>query len=559
MNYKEKYTQWINSDHIDQETKIELQKIDNEKEIEDRFYKDLEFGTGGLRGIIGAGTNRINKYTIRRATQGLANHLLKNSQKTGVAIAYDSRHKSQEFAYQAAAVLSANNIKAYVFETLSPTPELSFAVRHLNCAGGIVITASHNPAEYNGYKVYGEDGGQIVTEIADKIIHEIAQIKDDGQIKYIDEKISIANGMIEIIGEEVDKAYIEKVKTLSLREDVDKDIKIIYTPLHGTGNIPVRRVLAELDYKNVVVVPEQELPDSEFSTVKSPNPEEHAAFTLALELAEKEGADILLGTDPDCDRIGAVVKNNKGAYQVLTGNQTGALLIEYTLKAMKEKNTLPKNPLIIKTIVTSKMGEKIAKAYGVDTLDTLTGFKFIGEKIKEFEETKEKQFIFGYEESYGYLAGTFVRDKDAVIAAMLICEMAAYYKSKGMTLYDALLNLYKEYGYFKEDLVSITLKGKEGIEKINKIIESLRKNPPKVIAGKEIKIFRDYNASESSDLPKSNVLHFTFTDNSWFCVRPSGTEPKIKIYFSIIGETLEDANQKLKNIKDAVMEIINIC
>lgn len=574
MTYMNQYLKWLNDPYFDQETKNELKSIENNsQEIEDRFYKDLEFGTGGLRGVIGAGTNRMNVYTVRRATQGFANYLLKqveDAKEKGVVIAYDSRHKSPQFAQEAALVLNANGIKAYVFESLRTTPELSFAVRYLGCAGGIVITASHNPPAYNGYKVYGEDGGQIVPHLAEKIIAEIQQIEDYSQVGYVEKEEALSTGMLQIIGEDVDKEYIEEVKKLALRKDViqsvGKDMKVIYTPLHGTGNMPVRRVLKELGFENVMVVPQQELPDANFSTVKSPNPEEHEAFTLALELADKISAELILGTDPDCDRVGVVVKNKEGDYQVLTGNQTGALLVDYVLSAMKEQKTLPANGVVIKTIVTSELGAKIAQSFGMDTLDTLTGFKFIGEKIHQFEENKEKQFLFGYEESYGYLAGTFVRDKDAVIASMLICEMAAYYKSKDMTLYDALINLYEKYGYYKEDLLSITLQGKAGIEKIQSILNHFRGQPPKAIAGKSIKIVRDYKTGGGRNLmtdeevaltlPASNVLHFTMEDDSWFCVRPSGTEPKVKIYFSVVGGSLSDAENQLNHFKEGVMEII---
>ncbi|WZL73655.1 phospho-sugar mutase [Clostridiaceae bacterium 35-E11] len=575
MTYMKQYLTWLNNPYFDQETKDELKSIENHpKEIEERFYKDLEFGTGGLRGVIGAGTNRMNIYTVRRATQGFANYLLKQvtqAKEKGVAIAYDSRHKSPEFAQEAALVLNANGIKAYVFESLRTTPELSFAVRHLGCAGGIVITASHNPPAYNGYKVYGEDGGQIVPHLAEKIIEEIQQIEDYSQVGYVEKEAALSTGMLHMIGEDVDKKYIEAVKELALRKEiiqsVGKDMKVVYTPLHGTGNMPVRRVLKELGFQNVMVVPEQELPDANFSTVKSPNPEEHEAFTLALDLADKINAEVILGTDPDCDRVGVVVKNKEGIYQVLTGNQTGALLVDYVLSAMQEQNILPSNGVVIKTIVTSEMGAQIAKAFGMDTLDTLTGFKFIGEKIQQFEKSQEKQFLFGYEESYGYLAGTFVRDKDAVIASMLICEMAAYYKSKDMTLYDALINLYKKYGYYKEDLVSITLQGKEGIEKIQGILDHFRAQPPKTIGGKTIRILRDYKTGKVQNLmtdeigtltlPASNVLHFTMEDGSWFCVRPSGTEPKVKLYFSVVGSNLADSENQLNAFKEGVMEIIH--
>ncbi|MCT4593807.1 MAG: phospho-sugar mutase [Anaeromicrobium sp.] len=563
MDYLDKYKGWLNSTSIDEETTNELKNITDDKEIEDRFYKDLEFGTGGLRGIIGAGTNRMNKYTVRRATQGLANYLLKRKDNNKVVIAYDSRHMSPDFAYEAACVLAANNIKAYVFESLRTTPELSFAVRHLNCNGGIVLTASHNPKEYNGYKVYGSDGCQLVPHEAKIVIDEVNKVDDYEKVKYIDKEESKTKGLLEVIGSEIDKVYIDKVKELSLRENVDKDIKIVYTPLHGTGNMPVRRVLDELGYENVYVVKEQELPDPNFSTVVSPNPEERAAFELAIKLGEEVHADLLLGTDPDCDRVGAVVKDNRGEYKILNGNQTGALLIDYILTSLKEKDELPSNGVLIKTIVTSKMGEKIGEAFDISTIDTLTGFKFIGEKIGEFEENNSKEFLFGYEESYGYLAGTFVRDKDAVIASMLICEMAAYYKTKGMNLYDALVNLYEKYGYFKEDLVSIKMAGKEGMEKIASIIEEFRSNPPKIIDNRRIKTFADYKTSKKINLidsleseillPESNVLHFTLEDESWFCVRPSGTEPKIKIYFSVCGKTQKEADKKLEGMKKEVM------
>ncbi|PAB58261.1 phospho-sugar mutase [Anaeromicrobium sediminis] len=566
MTYLDTYNEWLNSTYIDKETKNELKNITEDKEIEDRFYKDLEFGTGGLRGIIGAGTNRMNKYTVRCATQGLANYLLKTKDNNKVAIAYDSRHMSPEFAYEAACVLAANNIKAYVFESLRTTPELSFAVKHLNCDGGIVLTASHNPKEYNGYKVYGSDGCQLVPYEAKIVIDEVNKVDDYEKVNYIGEQEAKDKGLLEVIGSEIDKVYIDKVKELSLRENVDKDIKIVYTPLHGTGNMAVRRVLDELGYENVYVVKEQELPDPNFSTVVSPNPEERAAFELAIKLGEEVDADLLLGTDPDCDRVGAVVKDNTGQYKILNGNQTGALLIDYILTSLKENDKLPSNGVLIKTIVTSKMGEKIGEAFGIDTIDTLTGFKFIGEKIGEFEKNNTKDFLFGYEESYGYLAGTFVRDKDAVIASMLICEMAAYYKAKGMNLYDALNSLYEKYGYYKEDLVSITMAGKEGMEKISSIIEEFRSNPPKVIDNKNVKIFADYKTSKKINLldgseskillPESNVLHFTLEDDSWFCVRPSGTEPKIKIYFSVCGKNQEEADEKSEGIKNEVMERI---
>ncbi len=571
MDYMERYNEWLNNPYFDEETKEELLSIKNdEKEIEDRFFKELEFGTGGLRGVIGAGTNRMNKYIVRKATQGLANYILNSVDKAkekGVVIAFDSRYRSPEFAKEAALVMNGNEIKAYLFESLRTTPELSFAVRELGCAAGIVITASHNPPEYNGYKVYGEDGGQLVPRYANKVIEEIRKIDDFSKVKYIEEAEALNKGLLNIIGEEIDKKYIDSVKSLSLRKDLVKemkDFKIVYTPLHGTGAMPVKRVLKEIGFENVIVVPEQEVPDSNFSTVKSPNPEEHDAFELAISLAEKENADVIIGTDPDCDRVGVVIKDKDGVYQVLTGNQTGALLVDYILSSME---TIPENSVIIKTIVTSELGKAVAEHYGVETIDTLTGFKFIGEKIKEFEEKGDKNFLFGYEESYGYLAGTFVRDKDGVVSAMLIAEMAAYYKSKGMSLLDALKGIYKKFGYYKEDLKSIKLEGKEGIEKIGRIMEQLRNNPPLEIGELKVEVLRDYlerkaryilkDREEPVSLPKSNVLHFTLDDGSWFAVRPSGTEPKIKIYFSAVAEWEKEAQLKLKMIKDFVLNKID--
>lgn len=571
MNYMEKYDEWINSSYFDEATKKELLSIKNDKEeIEDRFFRELEFGTGGLRGIIGAGTNRMNKYNVRKTTQGLANYILKNvddAKEKGVVIAYDSRYKSPEFAREAALVLNGNGIKSYVFESLRTTPELSFAVRELKSAAGIVITASHNPKEYNGYKVYGEDGAQLVPRFANVIIDEIRKINDFSEVKYLDERKALDKGLLKIIGKEIDDKYIEKVKSLSIRKDVIKkirDFKIVYTPLHGTGAMPIKRVLNEIGFKNLIVVPEQEVADSKFSTVKYPNPEEYNAFELAIKLADKEKADIIIGTDPDCDRVGVVVKDNGGKYQVLTGNQTGALLIDYILASMKN---VPENSVIIKTIVTSELGAAIAEKYGLETLNTLTGFKFIGEKIKEFEERQDKNFIFGYEESYGYLAGTFVRDKDGVISSMLIAEMAAYYKSRNMNLLDVLRELYREYGYYKEDLKSITLKGKEGLEKIVRIMDSLRNKPPLAIEDLRVKIIRDYkegkarnifsNTESFLDLEKSNVLHFTLEDDSWFAVRPSGTEPKIKIYFSVVSRDEKKSIEKLNMLETFILKKIN--
>lgn len=579
------YNKWLNEPFFDEQTKKELELIkDNEKEIEDRFYKELEFGTAGLRGVIGAGTNRMNIYTVRKASQGLADYIKNNGElrteneglKEGFkcVIAYDSRRMSVEFAKTAALVLAANGITAYLFEGLRPTPELSFAVRYLKANAGIVITASHNPKEYNGYKVYWEDGAQIATEIAEGITKAISEVKDYSTINIMDEDVAIDKGLLIYLAEKIDDAYIEEVKKQSLREGIVKrvsdDFKVVFTPLHGTGNIPVRRVLGEIGFKNVFVVPEQERPDSEFSTVKYPNPEDKSAFKLAIELAREKDAHIIIGTDPDCDRVGAVVKDSSGEYIVLTGNQTGALLVNYILEGLKEKNELALNGVIIKTIVTSEMGANIAKHYGIESLNVLTGFKYIGEKIKEFEESKEKTFLFGYEESYGYLAGTYARDKDAVVASMLICEMAAYYYSKGMSLYDALIELYERHGYFLEDLRSITVTGKEGLEKIQYIMDYFRSNRLDSIANKKVLCLEDYHiqkrsyinetkAAEDIELPKSNVLKFILQDATWICLRPSGTEPKLKIYCGVKGNSLENSKEELMKainwMEDKIKEI----
>jgi len=574
MDYKERYRQWMESPIIDEATKEELKSIaDDKKELEDRFYKDLEFGTGGLRGVIGAGSNRMNKYTVGKATQGLANYIVKQGKEAmerGVVIAYDSRRMSREFAMEAALVLNANGIKAYIYSELQPTPVLSFSVRELGATAGIVITASHNPPQYNGYKVYWSDGGQIPPERAEEIIREINAVERFEQIAIMDQKEAEEKGLFHLIGEDVLKKYIERVKNLCINPELvkewGKDLKIIYTPIHGSGNKPVRRVLKEVGFEHVTVVPEQELPDPNFSTVSYPNPEEKEAFNLAIEMAKKDGADIIIGTDPDCDRVGAVVKNREGEYVVLTGNQTGALLVDYVLGAKKQKGTLPQNGVVIKTIVTSEMGREIAKSYGVETIDTLTGFKFIGEKINEFEQTGEYSFLFGYEESYGYLAGDFVRDKDGVIASLLICEMAAYYKSRGLSLYEGLVELWRKYGYYCESLKSIAMEGKEGMDKIKEIMNKLRSNPPEQLADMKVILIQDYQEGKAYDilegnkldihLPKSNVLRYTLADGSWFCIRPSGTEPKIKLYFSVIGKSLSDAQDKMNALVEAVMEQI---
>jgi len=561
MNYYERYEKWITDATFDEETRKELISIKaDEKDIEDRFYRDLEFGTGGLRGIIGAGTNRMNKYTVGRATQGLANYIIKKEiENPSVVIAYDSRRFSYEFALEAARVLNSNNIAAYVFSELRPTPELSFAVRELGATAGIVITASHNPPQYNGYKVYWNDGGQVVSPIAEELMAEANSIQDFSEIKCIDDCEIRDKGLLKFLGTEMDDRYIEKVKSLSLNSrvagEMGEEFKIVYTPLHGTGNIPVRRILKEIGFKHVTVVPEQEQPDKDFPTVAYPNPEEHEAFTLAIELAEKQDADIIIGTDPDCDRVGAVVKNDRGEYIVLTGNQTGALLIDYVLGSLDEQGRLTGRSTIINTIVTGKLGERIAESYNAGTVSVLTGFKYIAEKIKEFESSG-LEFIFGYEESYGYLAGTFVRDKDAVIASMLICEMAACYKKKGMTLYQGLMELYRKYGYYKESLTSIAFAGKEGMEEMVKLINGLRNNPPGEINGIKVTEIRDYlDYNGPIKLPKENVLQFIMEDKSWFCIRPSGTEPKLKIYFSVIGKSMQDADERMECLRKQVEQM----
>lgn len=564
MVYNERYNKWISDSAFDEETRRELMRIkDDEKEIEDRFYKDLEFGTGGLRGIIGAGTNRMNRYTVGRATQGLSNYIIrKNIDNPSVVIAYDSRHLSREFAMEASRVLNSNGIAAYVFSELRPTPELSFAVRELKATAGIVITASHNPPQYNGYKVYWGDGGQVVSPIAEELIAEANSIQDFSEIKCMDECEIQDKGLLRFLGTEMDDRYIGKISSLSLNPQVvremDDNFRIVYTPLHGTGNIPVRRILREIGFTNVTVVPEQEQPDKDFPTVKYPNPEEHEAFTLAIELAKKQSADIIIGTDPDCDRVGAVVKDNLGEYVVLTGNQIGALLTDYILGSLKKQGRLNDKSTIINTIVTGKLGEKIAESYNVRTISVLTGFKYIAEKIKEFEYSG-LEFVFGYEESYGYLAGTFVRDKDAVIASMLICEMAACYKKRGMTLYEGLMSLFRKYGFYKESLASVTFKGKEGMEKMVRLIDSLRNGLPGEINGIRVKEVRDYlNYHGSVRLPKENALQFILEDKSWFCIRPSGTEPKLKIYYSVIGDNQEDAEARMSRLKEGVEFFVKI-
>ncbi|MBS5885370.1 phospho-sugar mutase [Clostridium sp.] len=571
MLYREKYNDWLESNIVDEKMKDELRAIKDEKEIEDRFYKDLEFGTGGLRGVIGAGSNRMNIYTVSKATQGFANYLNTRFENPSVAIAYDSRNMSKEFSKAAALTLCANNINVYLYEGLRPTPMLSFAVRHLNCTGGIVVTASHNPKEYNGYKVYDEFGGQVTDEKANIIISEVNKIDSFDKINTMDEEEALAKGLLKYIGEEVDKAYIDSVKGLTIRKELVKenasDLKVIYTPIHGSGNMPVRRILNELGYTGVSVVKEQEMPDGNFPTASYPNPEEPAVFKLALEMAKTENPDVIFATDPDADRIGVVVKDSEGEYRVLTGNQTGLLLTQYILDALKEEGRLPEDGVIIKTIVTTDGAKKIAEAYNVELMEVLTGFKYIGEKIQGFEVNKDKTYIFGFEESYGYLAGDFVRDKDAVIAAMLIAEMTLFYKEKGKSLYDGLVELYEKYGYFKETLVSFELKGKEGSEKISKCIDSLRNenlvevNGVKVVTKYDYKLGTEENISSGDkkeiDLPKSNVLKFVLENGAWFVVRPSGTEPKMKAYVAVKGNSLKNSEEKLESFKNEVVSLIN--
>ena len=574
MGYMENYKKWCEDTYFDEATRAELRAIEgNDKEIQERFYKDLEFGTGGLRGIIGAGTNRLNIYTVSKATQGFANYIIKQGEdavKKGVAIAFDSRRMSPEFAEITALVLNGNGIKTYIYPSLRPTPMLSFAVRELNCTGGVVITASHNPPEYNGYKVYWADGGQVPYPRDEAIIEEVNAVTDFHTIKTANKDEAVKAGLFNVIGEEVDEAFDKNVLAQIVNPEIIKeqhDLKIVYTPIHGSGNKPVRRVLKKAGFENVTVVPEQELPDSEFTTVGYPNPENPAVFELAIKLAEKIDADIILGTDPDCDRVGAVVKTKDGSYTVLTGNMTGTLICNYICSQKAKLGTLPKNGALVSTIVSSEMTKAIAKKYNLAYFDVLTGFKYIGEKIKEFEQTGEYQYVFGFEESYGCLSGTYARDKDAVVASLLICEMAAYYKSRGMSLYDGLMELYDTYGVYKEIIHSITLKGIEGIENMKKIMDTLRKDAPSEIAGVKVTETRDYLEDKIVDvatgkvsptnLPKSNVLYFTLADDTWFCVRPSGTEPKIKIYFGTKADTVENAEKKIATAQDGIMKVVN--
>ncbi|MCI8389405.1 MAG: phospho-sugar mutase [Roseburia sp.] len=574
MGYRENYEAWLGNPYFDEATREELRGIaGDEKEIEERFYMDLEFGTAGLRGVIGAGTNRMNIYTVRKATQGLANYIAKvNAKEKGVAIAYDSRRMSPEFADEAACCLAANGIKAYVFESLRPTPELSYAVRRLGCTAGINITASHNPPEYNGYKVYWEDGAQITPPHDSGIMDEVRAVTDYATVKTMPSADAKAAGLYQVIGADIDDPYIEELKKLVLHQDcidaVGADMKIVYSPLHGTGNIPVRRVLKELGFPNVYVVPEQELPDGEFPTVSYPNPEAAEAFELGLALGKKVDADLILATDPDADRLGVYVKDSKtGEYHSLTGNMSGCLIGDYVIGQRKELSGLPEDGAFIRSIVSTNMADAIAEHYGIALVEVLTGFKFIGQKILEFENTGKGTYLFGMEESYGCLTGTYARDKDAVVASMTLCEAAAYYKTKHMTLWDAMLAMYEKYGYYKDDVTSITLKGIEGLAKIQEIMNTLRENAPSVIGDYQVTAVRDYKKDTITDtatgevkptgLPSSNVLYYEMTDGAWVCVRPSGTEPKVKFYLGVKGTSLEDADAKSKALSESVLAMIN--
>ncbi|MGG1911811.1 phospho-sugar mutase [Priestia megaterium] len=575
MTWKAQLEKWLTFDDLNRELKDELVIMkEDEKNAEDAFYKNLEFGTGGMRGELGPGTNRLNIYMVRKATEGLACYIGENGEKAkkrGVVVAYDSRHKSPEFALEVAKVLGQHGIKTYIFNELRPTPELSFAVRYLDAFAGIVITASHNPPEYNGYKVYGEDGGQLPPSAADTIISYVNAVENELTIPVQEEKELLQNNLLTYIGEEVDAAYIEQLQTIQLNreivEEVGKGLKIVFTPLHGTANKPVRDGLKAFGFTNVTVVKEQELPDANFSTVTSPNPEEHEAFELAIEYGKEIDADILMGTDPDADRLGVAVKNEKGEYVVLTGNQMGALMLHYLLKQKKQQGILPTNGAVVKTIVTSEIGRTIASSFGLPTIDTLTGFKFIGEKINEFEQTKEYQFQFGYEESYGYLIGDFVRDKDAVQSAVFAAEVAAYYKAQGKSLYEGLVEIFETYGFYKESLKSLTLKGKDGSEQIASILTEFRLNPPTQVAGLRVATVEDYLISERTNmfnqnveaiqLPKSNVLKYHLEDGSWFTIRPSGTEPKAKFYFGVKKDSLNESEKSLRILEEKVMESVN--
>lgn len=573
MEYRKLYEEWISNPYFDETTREELKKIaDDDNEIKERFYKDLEFGTAGLRGIIGAGTNRLNIYTVRKATQGLANYIVKNGgREKGVAIAYDSRRMSPEFADEAALCLAANDIRAYVFDALRPTPELSYAVRKLGCIAGINITASHNPPEYNGYKVYWEDGAQITPPHDKGIMDEVKAVVDYNTVKTMELGAAKEAGLYQVIGQEIDDGYIAELKKQVLHQDaideVGDQIKIVYSPLHGTGNVPARRILKELGFKNVYVVKEQELPDGEFPTVSYPNPEAEEAFELGLKLAKEVDADLVLATDPDADRLGVRVKDKEGVYHTLTGNMSGCLLADYEIGQRKELKGLPEDGYLIKTIVTSNMADAIAKGYNAGLIEVLTGFKYIGQQILGFETTGKGSYLFGFEESYGCLIGTHARDKDAIVATMALCEAAAYYKTKDKTLWDAMVDMYEKYGYYKDDIQAITLKGIEGLNKIQEILNTLRENTPEEFGGYKVLNARDYQAGtiknletgevSSTGLPSSNVLYYDLEDDAWLCVRPSGTEPKVKFYYGVKGSSLEDADAKSKALGKNVLAMID--
>lgn len=574
MSWKWTYEKWKHFDSLEREWQQMMKQLEDDViRLEDCFYKNLEFGTGGMRGEIGPGPNRMNTYTVRKAAEGLAHYIKEfgeEAKSRGVVIAFDSRHKSPEFAKEAALTLGNHGIQTYLFRDLRPTPELSFAVRYLYAFAGIVITASHNPPEYNGFKVYGPDGGQLPPEPANKLIDKVNGIEDELRIEVGNEQDLKAKQLFKIIGEEIDQIYNKQLQQIIVNPETIKEnaqeLKIVFTPLHGTANNPVRRALETAGFTNVSVVKEQELPDPNFSTVPSPNPEEHAAFALAIKEGEQMGADLLLATDPDADRVGIATKDDTGNYVVLTGNQTGALMLDYLLSQKKQLGLLPDNGVVLKTIVTSELGRTIANQYNMETIDTLTGFKFIGEKIKQYEQSGEKQFLFGYEESYGYLIGDFVRDKDAIQACLLAAELGAYYKSRGMSLYDGLIEVFEKYGYYQEGLESITLKGKAGLEKIQAILSHFRRNPPTQIGGMRVTIVEDYLKRERMDLmkketlaltlPSSDVIKYILADGTWICMRPSGTEPKMKFYFGVKGDTLPASKEKLALVQAAVMRIV---
>ncbi|MFC4619024.1 phospho-sugar mutase [Camelliibacillus cellulosilyticus] len=574
MEWKDHYMRWLESENLDSALKQQLEAMaGNDAQIEDYFYKNLEFGTGGMRGELGPGTNRMNIYTIRKASEGLAQYILKKGEaakKRGVVISYDSRHQSPVFATEAAKTIGKHGIQTYVFESLRPTPELSFAVRYLKAAAGIMITASHNPPQYNGYKVYNEEGGQLPPAEADEVIEWVGSVKDELKIPVANENELQEKGLLKIIGSDIDAAYQEQLKTISVHpeaiKEIGADLRVVFTPLHGTAYHPVMDGFKNWGFQNVTVVKEQADPDPDFSTVKLPNPEEHAAFEWAIRYGKAQDADVLLGTDPDADRVGVAVKNEQGEYIVLTGNQTGAVLLYYLLTQKKAQSTLPDNGVVLKTIVTSELGRVIAESFNIKTVDTLTGFKFIGEKIGGYEKIGSHTFLFGYEESYGYLIGDFVRDKDAVQVCLLAAEACAYYKLQGKTLYDVLQDIYKAYGYYLEGLESLTLKGIQGAEQIKQIMADFREHPPEHVANQQVAILEDYQTSErvdkktgertTIDLPASNVLKYFLADGSWFCLRPSGTEPKIKFYFGVKGDTPQESEEKLQALKQAVMDRI---